>query len=60
MRIFDSLLSESPINDIPDQQFFLKGMPHAESHPTDDTNRYGILIHSLLCTNITLHDRSSL
>jgi hypothetical protein len=35
-------------------------MPHAEPHPTDDTNRYGIFIHSLLCANITLHGGSSL
>jgi hypothetical protein len=35
-------------------------MPQAESHPADDANRHGILIHSLLCTDITLHGPSSL
>jgi hypothetical protein len=60
MGIFDPLLSESPVNNIPHQQLFLKGMPQAESHPTDDANRHGILIHSLFRTHITLHISSSL
>src|SRR3972149_3458828 len=55
MGIGNLLLPESPINDISHQQLLLKGMPRAESHPADDTNGYGIFVHSLLCTNITLH-----
>jgi hypothetical protein len=60
VRIFNPLFSESPVNNVPDQQLFLKGMPHAEPHPADDTDRHRILIHSLFCTHITLHRSSSL
>jgi hypothetical protein len=60
MGIFNAFLPESPIHNVLYQQFLLKRMAHAEPHPADDTNGHGILIHTLLCTHITLHGRSSL
>jgi hypothetical protein len=59
MGIGDSFLPESPVNNIFHQQLLFKGVPHAESHSADNTNGHGIFIHSLLCTDITLHEHSS-
>jgi hypothetical protein len=60
MRIGDPLFPKPPIDDIPHQQFFLKCMSKTKAHSADNTDGHSLFIDSLLCTDITLHRRSSL
>jgi hypothetical protein len=55
MGIGDAFLPETPIDDIPHGQFFLESMAKTEAHPAHNADGHGIFVHSLLCTDITLH-----
>jgi len=55
MRIRYLFFSEPPINDIPHKQFFLERMTEAEAHSAYDTDGDGVLIHTLLRTDIAFH-----
>ena len=63
--IYNPFLSESPIDDIFDQQLLFEGVSQTEPHPTDNADGHRILINSLLRADITFHrltsrrDRSS-
>jgi len=55
MRIFNLLLTKSPIDNIPNGQFLLERMFGTESHSADDTDGHCLLMFALLCTDIALH-----